>query len=181
MKRSTAAQRATAQRYGREPDAQRLLPGCKAAPCAGVSRMTPEPRSTIRRLSYDLYLMRFRAGAPAEIDSPEFWELLAHAWEEPPDEHGCVRLVRGDGEADVYAGRPGESPRSVMVNHFSGDEIMDVIVDLARQADAVIIGPDLPPLLTRAEQREQLPPDMDLGEAVLIASGRELSERIAQD
>jgi hypothetical protein len=62
-----------------------------------------------------------------------------------------------------------------------GDEIMDLIVDLARQADAVIIGPDLPPLLTRAEQREQLPPDMGLGEAVLIASGRELSETIAQD
>jgi hypothetical protein len=57
---------------------------------------------------------------------------------------------------------------------------MDLIVELARQADAVIIGPDLPPLLTRAEQRDQLPPDMSLGEPVLIASGHELSETIAE-
>jgi hypothetical protein len=124
--------------------------------------------------------MRFEAGAPASIDSPEFWELLARAWEKPPDEHGFVRVVRGDGEADVYARRPGESLESVMVNHFGGDEIMDLIVELARQADAVIIGPDLPPLLTRGGQREQLPPDMGLGEPVLIASGQELSETIAQ-
>lgn len=67
-----------------------------------------------------------------------------------------------------------------MVNHFGGDEVMDLIVELARQADAVIIGPGLPPLLTRPEQREQLRPDMDLGEPVLIASGRELSETITR-
>ena len=124
--------------------------------------------------------MRFQAGASAKIDSLEFWELLARAWEERPDEHGFVRLVRGDGEADVYAGRPGESLESVMVGHFGGNEIMDLIVELARQADAVIIGPDLPPLLTRAEQREQLPPDLGLGEPVLIGSGHELNETIAQ-
>jgi hypothetical protein len=137
--------------------------------------------SSISRMSYDLFLMRFDAGAPAQIDSPEFWELLARAWQKPPDDHGFVRLVRGDGEADVYAGRLGEALESVMVNHFGGDEIMDLIVELARQADAVIIGPDLPPLLTRTEQRDQLPPDMDLGEPVLIASGHELSQTIAQD
>jgi hypothetical protein len=124
--------------------------------------------------------MRFQAGAPAQIDSPEFWELLTGASEKPPDEHGFVRLARGDGEADVYAGRQGESLESVMVNYFGGDEIMDLIVELARRADAVIIGPDLPPLLTRAEQRDQLPPDMGLGEPVLIASGHDLSETIAK-
>jgi hypothetical protein len=58
--------------------------------------------------------------------------------------------------------RPGEALESVMVNHFGGDEIMDLIVELARQADAVI---NLPPLLTRTEQREQLPPDHGLGGA----------------
>ena len=130
-------------------------------------------------MSYDLYLMRFEAGEPAEIDTPEIWELLASAWEEPPDQHGFVRLVRGEGGADVYAGQVGEPQDSVMINHFGGDEIMDLIVELARRADAVIIGPDLPPLLTRAEQGAQVPADMDLGEPVLIASGRELSETIA--
>jgi hypothetical protein len=124
--------------------------------------------------------MRFQAGAPAQIDSPEFWELLASVWERPPDERGFVRVVRGEGEADVYTGRPGDSPESVMVSRFGGDEMMDLIVELARQADAVIIGPEMPPLLTRAEQAEHLPPDMDLGKPVCIATGRELSELIAQ-
>jgi hypothetical protein len=124
--------------------------------------------------------MRFEAGAPAQIDSPEFWELLTRTSEKPPDKHGFVRLVRGDGGADVYAGRPGKSLQSVMVNHFGGDQIMDLIVELAREADAVIIGPDLPPLLTRTEQRDQLPPDMGLGDPVLIVSGQELSQTIAE-
>jgi hypothetical protein len=79
----------------------------------------------------------------------------------------------------VYAGRPGESPKSVMVNHFGGNEIMDLIVELALQADAVIIGPGRPTLLTRTELREQLRPDTGLGEPVHIASGRELREAIA--
>jgi hypothetical protein len=129
-------------------------------------------------VSYDIYLMRFEAGEAAEIDAPEFWELLAGAWENPPDEHGFVRVVRGDGGADVYAGQVGEPQDSVMINHFGGDEIMDLIVELARQADAVIIGPDLPPLLTRADQREQLPPDMGLGDPVVIESGRGLIQTI---
>ena len=129
-------------------------------------------------MSYDLFLTRFEAGEPAEIDRPEFWELLATAWEEPPDQHRFVRLVRGEGTADVYARQVGEPQDSVMINHFGGSEIMDLIVELARQADAVIIGPDRPPLLTRAEQCAQLPTDMGIGEPVLIATGRDLTKTI---
>lgn len=131
-------------------------------------------------MSYDLCLTRFDEGEAVEIDAPEFWQLLASAWEAPPDKHGFVRLVLGAGEADVYAGQFGVPQDSVMINHFGGDEIMDLIVELARQADAVIIAPDSPPLLTRTDQREQLPPDMDLGEPILITSGHELRQTIEQ-
>ena len=134
---------------------------------------------TIRSVSYDIFLSRFEAGEPAPIDSPAFWELLASAWENPPDEHGFIRLIRGDGAADLYAGRPGELPESVMVNHFGGEQMMELLVELARVGDAVIIGPELPPLLTRPEQRGGLPPDMDLGEPRLIGSGQDLSDAIA--
>jgi hypothetical protein len=101
-------------------------------------------------VSYDIFLIRFKDGRPAPIDAPAFWDLLAGAWQAAPDEHGCVRLVRGDGQADVYATPVGQPTDSVMVNHFGGEAIMDLIVELATESEAVIIGPGLPPLITRA-------------------------------
>ena len=122
--------------------------------------------------------MRLDEGTAEPDDVRRFWEVLERSWEAPPDNNGFLRLRIDKGEADVYAGQPGEPCDSVMINHFGGYRIMDAIVEAARVGDFLILGPGLPPCLTRPEQHKRLAAMPDLGEPVLISSGKELTTLI---
>lgn len=90
-------------------------------------------------VSYDVFMHRFKEGESAPLDMNVLQEILSpYVTAQHPDT-GLLQIAANDdgGEADVYV--KGES--SIMINHFGGDVIMNVISEMLRRLGAVLILP----------------------------------------
>jgi hypothetical protein len=127
-------------------------------------------------VSYDVHLLRFRAGEAVPIESPQVWELLEQAWDAPPDEFEYCRVRRGADEGDVYGLKPGKALEGLMFNH-AGPAIYELMYEVAAAGDMAIVPPDAGPFLVRDDQRAHLPPEL-ADEAKVVGSGAELLQEI---
>jgi hypothetical protein len=80
-----------------------------------------------------------------------------------------------DGAADVYG--LDTADKGIMVNHASGMAIWDVLFTTASEADLTIFAPGSPACIPRSDLLQHLPDELR-HDAQVIASGRELSQRI---
>lgn len=109
-------------------------------------------------VSFDVFVQRFRDGNAAPLSPGVFHEVFGPHVDRREPEHRLLHVRTADGgEADVYADADDPGSSSLMVNHFSGEMVSDLIVEYARRADAVILPAGCPTLLTSAEQRQHLP------------------------
>ncbi len=129
-------------------------------------------------MSYDVQLLRFRAGEPVPVESREVWTLLERAWERPPDEFEYCRVRRGLDEGDVYGLAVGKPLDGLMFNH-AGPGIYELMYEVAVAADMAIIPPDIGPFLVREQQRNDLPPELAEA-AVVVGSGVDLVRAITE-
>lgn len=134
-------------------------------------------------MSYEIFVQRFQTGEIDSVSARRVWKLLEEAWYKPPDEDSFVVVTRGKGSADVYGARAGEPIESLMFSRPSGAEIFDLIVEVARAGDMVILAPDLPPCLVDKAQRAELPADLieKVGEPLIVANGNDLLSLTIQD
>ena len=123
-------------------------------------------------MSFDIFLQGFRGGEAREIDPAPLRELIdPHVIER---DEGFVRLRLADGGADVY-GLDDET--SLMVNHCTGRAIWDLLVEVARRADLVILAPGLPVVMTSERTRAELPREL-AADAIVVERGDELRRSI---
>lgn len=134
-------------------------------------------------MSFDLVARAFLNGEDAGSDEERdlaIRDVLRPFIVSDPSDGGFWHLEAPDGgRADVYLG----TGDGFMANHFSPGRAQDLIVQAAAAGDLVILGPGLPPVLTRPEQQEDLPLEIraKLGSPVLVESGDELALVIAED
>ena len=122
-------------------------------------------------MSYTIWLVRWEHGEPALMDEAAFLQVVRpYITREEPQLHFLKLELPEGGEADVYVGEADEPGKlvSLSISRFT-DGMLDLIVDIAKATDAVIVS-DCPTMLTRPDQRDHLPPDL-AEHVALIATG----------
>ncbi|MDD9375135.1 hypothetical protein M8Z33_00290 [Streptomyces sp. ZAF1911] len=127
-------------------------------------------------MSFDIFVMRFDKGETAPLDMAVAHEVLDPftVARDPEADVLWVRTAEGD-EADVYL----QPPDGITFNRFGSGGIMDLLADLLRRLDAVLVVPGGPVVLTRDEARHQLPEAMvDDCPVVVARTGAEIDRAI---
>ena len=125
-------------------------------------------------MSFDVHLLAFDHGDAGSREADGVRDLLLRHAKETGELHVLVRY--GDGEADVH-GLPahGEPLTSLMFNHVSGEDPWELIVQVARAADLVIVPAGCPACLVSERQRPHLPEEVaGATGATVVRDGREL-------
>lgn len=133
-------------------------------------------------MSFDVFLQRFAAGKPAEVDRQAVSEALRTTTYRGPDEFGFYVVAFPDGVDVEFSARGLESDESFTGCAFhirgSGDHLMQFVFDVARAGDMVIL-PAMegnPLVLVSEAQRTDLPTDIVDGfEPILVRSPEELA------
>ncbi|MFF3617244.1 hypothetical protein [Streptomyces sp. NPDC002580] len=126
-------------------------------------------------MSYDIFPYRFVQGAAAPMDMKLAYEVLdPHAVARSP-EHDFLQLRTGDhGTADVYLNENG-----MMINHFGGERVMDLVAELLKRLEAVLLLPDSTVIITREKDREHLPQELlDACSVVVASTGRAITQAV---
>jgi hypothetical protein len=125
-------------------------------------------------VSFDLFAQAFDQGSGA--GRGDILTSLRPFATQEEDEGSCPTRTADGGEADFYVGE-----ESFMVNHFSSGETLDLIVRTASSNGFVLLGPELPVMLTNPRQLETLPDDLQPSELdpVLLEDGTDLEGLIA--
>jgi hypothetical protein len=62
---------------------------------------------------------------------------------------------------------------SLMINHFSDGDPIDLLVEFAIRSNGVILAPGCPAMLTAESQREHLPDDFEL-DVIVVRNGDDI-------
>jgi hypothetical protein len=125
-------------------------------------------------VSFDIFLQSFKDGDAAPGDPEAAWRVLA-PYLAGALTGGYARVRTPDGEAAVYgAGRD-----ALMINHASGQIIWQIMVDVARAADWVIMPVGCPVCVLREEMINDLPAELQ-DDAVVVGSGAEVLDVVPQ-
>jgi hypothetical protein len=125
------------------------------------------------RVSFDIFLQGFLGGDDAPGDRAAAIGIIAPLLAGPVTD-GYGRIVTADGDADVYG--LGDSDQGLMVNHASGHEIWQVVVDIARAAGYAVLPVGCPACVVDAVILGHLPEELR-DAAVLVHDGGDL-ERV---
>jgi hypothetical protein len=117
-------------------------------------------------MSFDVHFQGFVAGESSLRGGTAMREVLALYVVE---ESGTFLHVRvGDGEADAYLREDG-----MMVNHVSGRDPWDLLVEGAQAANWVIMPVGGATCLTNADQRRELPDELE-ADVAIVRTGADL-------
>ena len=94
-----------------------------------------------------MWVQRFADGEPALMPGEAFRSVLGPYIDRQEPEFVHVTVPDG-GDATFYGDLSEAQPGSVMISHFSPGQVLDLLVDFARRANAVVIPPDCPMMLT---------------------------------
>ncbi|MEH0935798.1 hypothetical protein [Micromonospora psammae] len=122
-------------------------------------------------MSYQMWVQRFVGGGPAPLLGAAFEAVFGPYVDRLEPEFGCAHVTVPDGgDATFYGALSDVEFDSLMISHFSPGQVLDLLVEFARRADAVVIPPDCPTMLTVEDQRDDLPQELR-AEAVVVADG----------
>jgi hypothetical protein len=122
-------------------------------------------------------MYRFTKGESVPLNKDTMQQVLDPYVTARDPESGFLRITAGTdgGEAEIYTG----SEESITINRFGGDEVMNVISDLLRRLEAVLVLPGGTVILSRDEDREHLPRQLQDEWSVVVApTGPEIARAI---
>jgi hypothetical protein len=121
-----------------------------------------------------MLVQRFQNGNSPAIAADAFDSVFAQYVDRIDDEHDCFHITARDGgQAEIYVGPAGYSMNSLMVSRFSAGQVLDLVVEFVRRADAVIMPPGCPTLIVHEEQRRHLPAQV-AGQVAMIRNGADV-------
>ncbi|UAK31334.1 hypothetical protein K8O92_26540 [Nocardia asteroides] len=125
-------------------------------------------------MSFDIFVQAFRDGNAKPMPAEAFLEVFGPHVEttEPDNRYWQVHAPDG-GRADIYASIVDQRLDSVLLNHFSTGDVLDLVVEFARKAGAVIMPVGCPTLLVDAGQGQHLPEPLQ-DTAHLVATGADI-------
>src|SRR5262245_18451139 len=123
-------------------------------------------------MSFDIFVQAFRHGNRHDVGASAVHDALAPFLVEGK---GGWHLRAGLSSAELYGVE--NLGTGFMVTHVDGDELWDVLVQVARACDLVIMPVGVATAITRPDQVRHLPEEIREG-AELVTSGAELRELI---
>ncbi|UQU67563.1 hypothetical protein COUCH_15375 [Couchioplanes caeruleus] len=128
-------------------------------------------------MSFDLFVQRFENGDAAAMDGIAFRAVWGPYVDRTEPEFDLWHVhVDDGGVAEIYGGVADESFPSLMISRFSRGCVLDLLVEFAALADAVVLPQGCPTLLVREDQRRHLPEELG-ADAVIVRGGADV-ERI---
>ncbi|MFI8371164.1 hypothetical protein [Streptomyces sp. NPDC085466] len=127
-------------------------------------------------MSFDIFVMRFENGETVPLDMAVAHEVLGPfvVGRDSGADVLSVRTAEGE-EADVYL----NPPDGITFNRFGGGGIMDLLAELLRRLDAVLVVPGGTVVVQGDEARRQLPGVLaDAGPTVIARTGAEIDRAI---
>ncbi|MGC1619983.1 MAG: hypothetical protein WA765_15950 [Candidatus Acidiferrum sp.] len=116
-------------------------------------------------MSFDVFLQKFAAGEPVEVDRDSVLAVLQTREFIGPDEFGFY-IVKFPGGVDVELSAKGLNGGAIFTGcafHIRGmsPHLISFIFEIARAGDMVVLPAmeDFVPILSSPEQKQQLPPD----------------------
>jgi hypothetical protein len=129
-------------------------------------------------VSFDVFVQGFHDGAARAMAPEVFDTVFGPHTDHAEPEYGYQHVATADGtEADVYVDVSGGGLTGVMINDFSPGQVLDLVAEFARRADAVIIPVDCPTLLVSAEQIRHLPGELQ-DDVLVIETGADIDAAI---
>jgi hypothetical protein len=132
-------------------------------------------------MSFDMFVQRFGVNEdePPAMSPDVFTDIFGPYVDraEPEFSFFHVRVPDG-GEADIHATLQ-PTFDSMMIFHFTDGQILDLVVEFARAADAVIMPVGCPTCIVRVDQVAHLPEELR-GNVRLVADGVGVAAAIAE-
>lgn len=128
-------------------------------------------------MSFDVFVQAFSDGGAAEADADAVQAVLA-PYIHGSSQSGFARLATTDGGADLYG--YDDLGSGFRVNHISGDEAWDIVVQAAAASGLVIMPVGCPAALTNQDSFEHLPDALRSGEVAIVTSGSQLVDLIQE-
>lgn len=128
-------------------------------------------------MSFDMFVQRFEVGDAAPMPSAAFEVLRPHIDLADAQRDFWHLRAHDDGEADIHAAVTAAAMDGLMISRFSAGAVLDLLAEFARQADAVILPPGCPALLTAEAQRRHLPDELRPG-AVVVRNGEDIGRAL---
>ncbi|MFI6054792.1 hypothetical protein ACIBCO_32485 [Streptomyces violascens] len=128
-------------------------------------------------MSFDIFVCRFVNTEQVRLEKSTIHEILdTYVTERDPEHHFLqLKTEEAGGTADIYL----SSEESIMISNFGGDQMMNVISELLRCLEAVLILPGGTVILNQEADREHLPQEMKSEWTVVVAStGPEITQAI---
>ncbi len=129
-------------------------------------------------MSFELFVQRFKDGDSAPMPSGAFDVFRPHVDRTEPQFH-FWHVRTADGEAEIFANIESGTFGSLMIASFSGGAVLGLLIEFARQADAVILAPGCPSLLMAETQREHLPDELQAD--TLVVQGADGIQQVLSD
>jgi hypothetical protein len=125
-------------------------------------------------MPFEIFLQAFEKGEAVDRDGTAVRTRLLQVANRYEPEHRFVEVGDHIGSAEVY-GVPDESGRLAGLTFSRVDpRAFDLLVEVARMADLVVMPPGCPVCIVREEQRQHLPPELERAGVELVAAGEGL-------
>ncbi|WP_346535480.1 hypothetical protein [Micromonospora sp. DPT] len=130
-------------------------------------------------MSYQMWVQRFVDGEPGPMPVEAFRAVFGPHIDRLHPQFACAQVTVPDGgDATFYGYTPEEKLDSLMISHFSPGQVLDLLLEYARRADAVVIPPDCPTMMTAERQRIALPSELRQT-AVVVGNGADVEKVLA--
>jgi hypothetical protein len=128
-------------------------------------------------MSFDFYIERYEGQRRVSMPVAAFDEVFRPLLVDAVPEHGYWRVRAPNGsEGTLHATVEPRLFDDIRIDPYDSD-VLYLLVEFAKRADAVIYAPVGPTLLVAEEQREQLPPELQAG-AIVLRDGDDIEQVI---
>ncbi|GAA2021302.1 hypothetical protein GCM10009839_17800 [Catenulispora yoronensis] len=133
-------------------------------------------------MSYSIWLRRFDRGNTVPMDQATFQTVTSpHVARQEPEHNFLLLRMPDGGEADVYANTdPDGSLGSVMLTHFCRGLVLGVVAELANALEAAVLLQEGIALVSSADQRANLVPELQQDAVIIELSGEAIQAVIDQ-
>ncbi|SDW41553.1 hypothetical protein SAMN05421504_101520 [Amycolatopsis xylanica] len=131
-------------------------------------------------VSFDVFVQGFHHGTAALLPSAAFHAVFGPRIDRTEPARNYWHVVAADSsESDIYARVDGESFDGLMLSRFTDGDVLDLVAEFARRANAVIMPVGGPILLITPGQHRHLPADLlDAGDVITVANGHDIAAAI---
>ncbi|MUL84784.1 MULTISPECIES: hypothetical protein [unclassified Mycolicibacterium] len=124
-------------------------------------------------MSFDIFVVAFRDGESTPIPTATFLEVFARHLDVTNPESPEIRCADGGGGELVSLDLQADSQDSIAVHRPAGHQVFDLLVELARRANAVILAPGYPTLIVHTDQLAHIGDDLR-SDVRVIATGQDV-------